>query len=81
MPKNVKRQGYRFYSQEVDLQPVCYNCKTDTIGQGTLGRCCDKQLNRDEYPELLTPDYAFEGDELLREKYSNLFTEKKLKTK
>jgi hypothetical protein len=81
MPSNVKRQGYRFYSQEVDLQPLCYNCKTDTIGQGTLGKCCDKQLNRDEYPELLTPDYAFPGDELLREKYSNLFLEKKLKTK
>lgn len=78
MPLNIKQQGYRFFSSEPQNKPLCYNCKTDKINNGSLGKCCDKQLNKEDYPELLTPDYAFPNDNLLRKKYNDIFQEKKL---
>lgn len=79
MPLNIKKQGYRFYSLDPKFSPLCYNCKTDTVNDGTLGTCCDKQLDKTEYPELLSPDYAYPNDKMLRNKYKNIFDEKNLK--
>jgi hypothetical protein len=81
MPLNTKQQGFRFYSLDPKYAPLCYNCKTDRINDKTsssLGTCCDKQLNKMDYPELITPDYAFPNDNLLRKKYKNIFDEKNL---
>jgi hypothetical protein len=41
---------------------VCYRCK-DGLG------CCDEQKDKNKYPNLKSPDYKFEGDELLRLQY------------
>jgi hypothetical protein len=41
---------------------VCYRCK-DGLG------CCDEQKDKNKYPTLKSPDYKFEGDELLRLQY------------
>lgn len=79
MPLNIKKQGYRFYSLDPNFAPLCYNCKTDTINNGSLGTCCDKQSDKNQYPELITPDYAYPNDKLLRNKYKNIFDEKNLK--
>ena len=51
----------------------CYNCKTDLIGKGTLGFCCDKQTNTHnlEYSNLKSPDYKFSGDESIRQNSQN----------
>lgn len=74
MPLNAKLKGYRYYTNE----PLCYNCKTDLVGDNSLGTCCDKQLNKTEYPNLSSPDYAFDNDKLLRQKYNSIFIEKNL---
>lgn len=68
MPDGVQIKGYRFYKEEPELfNPVCYNCKTDLIGQGTQGLCCDKQAkDKLNYPTLKSPDYKFPGDYLDR---------------
>lgn len=67
MPDGVQIKGYRFYKEDPEsFNPLCYNCKTDLIGQGTLGMCCDKQVNKLNYPSLKSPDYKFPGDQLDR---------------
>lgn len=68
MPAGVQIMGYRFYKQGPDsFNPLCYNCKTDLIGQGTLGNCCQKQANdKLTYPSLKSPDYKFSGDSIDR---------------
>lgn len=78
MPKNTKQIGYRFYSPNPEVSPLCYNCQSNLINQGTLGTCCDEQLNKDLYPTLVTPDYAFEGDQAVRKEYVSLFKSKNL---
>lgn len=73
LPMNMQVIGYRNYSNNLEFAPLCYNCKNKTIGQGTLGNCCDEQENKKVYPHLITPDYAFIGDKLHRAKYQQLF--------
>lgn len=80
MPQNIKQQGYRYYSNEPKYSPLCYNCKTDLLNENsTLGKCCDKQFDKLEYPQLISPDYAYPNDKLLRQKYKNSFEEKFLR--
>jgi hypothetical protein len=38
---------------------------------GTLGFCCEDQNDKSKYPQLITPDYAFDGDQDTRIKYSD----------
>jgi hypothetical protein len=68
MPDGIQIKGYRFYKEDPDsFKPMCYNCKTDLIGQGTLGYCCDSQAkDKLKYPTLKSPDYKFPGDSLDR---------------
>jgi hypothetical protein len=73
VPMGVELVGYRNPSADPKKVPLCYNCKSDLIGEGTLGRCCDKQRNQLEYPNLDTPDYAFSGDSTERKKYNSVF--------
>ncbi len=64
LPVNMKNIGYTRYSTDPLDTPVCYNCPKDKqIGQGTLGICCEEQKNN---PSLITPDYAFSGDQIER---------------
>ncbi len=64
LPVNMKNIGYTRYSTSPLDIPICYNCPKDKqIGQGTLGFCCEEQKNN---PSLITPDYAFSGDQIER---------------
>jgi len=72
-PVGMKRIGFRYYSNQPENLPLCYNCKTNTIGKGTLGNCCNEQRDKTVYPMLTSPDYAFPDDRELRTKYSDIF--------
>ena len=72
LPKNMQIIGHRNYSLDPKLSPLCYNCNPDTsimYGDGTLGFCCEDQNDKSKYPQLITPDYAFDNDQDLRIKY------------
>lgn len=67
MPVGTKRIGYRYISADPIHKPWCYGCNIGADGQpGSAGPCCDEQLNKDLYPNLVTPDYVFPGDALER---------------
>lgn len=67
MPINTKRVGYRFTSADPMNKPHCYGCRIGADGNpGTIGPCCDEQTNKQLYPNLVTPDFAFPGDALER---------------
>ncbi|CAK0773872.1 hypothetical protein CCP3SC1AL1_690015 [Gammaproteobacteria bacterium] len=57
MPLNVQIKGFRYIDRDPRFKPFCYNCKTNLVGQGSLGTCCDTQTS---------PDYAYPGDKLDR---------------
>jgi hypothetical protein len=79
LPSGLKLKGFR-YIDPSPVPPLCYNCKTDKIDNGTLGYCCDKQLdNVIDYPDLRKyPDYKFPGDEIERSHYKNILGQKNL---
>lgn len=65
MPLGTKRIGHRFISNDPIHKPLCYNCHDSGIGgggPGGLGPCCEEQRNKELYPNLVSPDYAFPGD-------------------
>lgn len=82
LPLNMQLSGLDDYSKDPQFAPLCYNCKEDkrlgTIETSTLGMCCDDQLNKELYPNLVSPDYAYENDAPLREKYKDMFISKNL---
>jgi hypothetical protein len=55
MPIGVQSISYQKYDQQ--YKPVCHRCKTSNNAY-----CCDDQKDRKIYPQLTTPDYAFELD-------------------
>jgi hypothetical protein len=71
LPKNMQIIGYRNYSKNL-------NCNNHLINNGSLGFCCDEQLNKSLYPNLNTPDYAFIGDTEIRQKYNNILNSRNL---
>ena len=79
-PLNIKPSGFNEYSLDPQFSPYCYNCIENKIGQGTLGMCCEDQKNKELYPTLTSPDYAFPNDKALREKYKDTFLSKNLQT-
>lgn len=69
-PVGVKKIGHRHHTGV----PLCYNCKSNKWNpETTLGTCCDKQKNKDLYPFLNSPDYAFNGDQNMRNNHYNLY--------
>jgi hypothetical protein len=63
-PSGLQSLGYRYTNKDQKKStPLCYNCKTDLIGQGSLGRCCEAQKLD---PRFASPDYKFNGDYLDR---------------
>lgn len=59
MPIGVKRIGYTKYDK--NTKPLCYNCIKDNTND-----CCFDQLNKKLYPNLISPDYAYELDQYER---------------
>jgi hypothetical protein len=78
LPQNAKRIGFRHYSLDPEYAPLCYNCKTDLVGNGTLGKCCEEQKKKALYPNLISPDYAFAGDQSVRQQYADLLASKNM---
>jgi hypothetical protein len=71
LPLNA--QSLDFNTTNAEFAPYCYNCEESKRipGQGTLGVCCEDQLNKVMYPNLISPDYAFLNDKELRETYKD----------
>jgi hypothetical protein len=61
MPDGITQVSPFKYRNEKNA--LCYRCK-----EGNL-TCCDEQKDNKKYPQLKSPDYKFEGDELLRLQY------------
>jgi len=76
LPKNMQIIGHRYYSLDPQYSPLCYNCTNTTVNVGKnsltgepFGKCCDEQKDKTKYPNLITPDYVYNGDEQTRQKY------------
>ncbi|NDC94946.1 hypothetical protein EB118_11875 [bacterium] len=79
LPRNSKLIGFKMYSTDPQYSPLCYNCKTNLVGTGTLGDCCKQQMDKTVYPSLSSPDYAYLQDTNIRKKYEKEFGDKGLK--
>lgn len=78
-PIGTKRIGYRYVSADPVHQPWCYNCRIGADGQpGSVGPCCNEQLNKELYPNLVSPDYAYPGDTLERGQFWKELSERGL---
>ena len=77
MPVNVSLLGYKEYNEGHKPNAICYNCKPI---EGCVGiecsQCCEQQKDERHYPNLKSPDYAFDNDYFERIKYSQDFEEK-----
>lgn len=70
LPINMERIGYKYFKNNPNKQPLCYNCNSDKFTSNTtLNTCCDNQSDKIKYPFLKSPDYAFKDDELIRKNY------------
>ena len=64
--------GYHYFRP--NKKPLCYNCNSSTFEKyGDIDTCCDEQNNKEKYPELKSPDYAFDKD--IESRY-NFYTQK-----
>lgn len=64
-PINVKNISYHIFSES--KKPLCYNCNNNTWNVDTeLNDCCEEQKNKEKYPFLEGPDYAFKNDLIKR---------------
>ena len=77
-PLGTTSLGYRNISADPGSSELCYNCNSNLIGKGTLGRCCESQKDRQLYPKLQTPDYAFPGDQPTRKLYKDILDYKNM---
>lgn len=55
MPIGIEAVSYRLYDKE--SSPYCHGCK-----DGTNPTCCEEQKDKKQYPNLKSPQYAFELD-------------------
>ena len=82
LPINMKKIGYRFYEQDKNNLPLCYNCETSKYQVSSdLDTCCNEQYDKTKYPHLNSPDFAFSGDTVERQNYFNhKFCKEKINT-
>jgi hypothetical protein len=72
LPSNMELVGYHYFRP--NKKPLCYNCGNKKFEKfGDIDTCCDEQDNKEKYPNLKSPDYAFEKD--TEERY-NFYTKK-----
>lgn len=65
LPDGIRRISYRYYSTDPTSKPLCYNCPIGADGSpNSVGFCCDDQKTNST--KFVTPDYKFEGDEVVR---------------
>jgi hypothetical protein len=58
LPVNMVSVSPHFYDDT--KKPMCYNCL------GNNNNCCEEQKDKSKYPNLISPDYAFLGDQNIR---------------
>jgi hypothetical protein len=79
MPVGTKRVGYRFVSNDPAFKPHVYNCKVGSDGlPGTSGPCATEQYDKELYPNLVSPDYMFDGDHIERYQLRDVLGERGL---
>jgi hypothetical protein len=72
LPVNMSRIGYKYYTQNSNELPLCYNCDTNKYQiTSDLDTCCNDQYDKDKYPNLNSPDFAFNNDTVVRQNYFN----------
>jgi len=72
LPINMERIGYRYFRNDPNKKPLCYNCKSESFQiYSTMDTCCDEQFNTEKYHFLKSPDYAFDNDYRDRQNYFN----------
>ena len=82
LPANMIPVGYHYFTPHPSQKPMCYNCEAGQWNpSSSLGTCCEEQevshgliaegVNRNKYPFLNSPDYAFEGDIQDRQNQAN----------
>ena len=72
LPSNMAAIGYKYFKDNRENKPLCYNCKSDKFRVFTdLDECCDEQYDKKKYPFLKTPDYAFNEDYTDRKNFFN----------
>lgn len=70
LPSGSLPLGYRYSLSKT--KPLCYNCFTkDWLPITDLHDCCEEQNNREKFPFLKGPDYAFPDDVADRTNYYN----------
>jgi hypothetical protein len=70
-PLGMEPLGFRYFIPGAESEPYCYNCESREWKPNTeLGKCCEEQKNnREKYPFLNSPDFAFRGDSPQRERH------------
>jgi len=72
LPVNMQRIGFKYFTQNKNELPLCYNCDTTKFELGSdLDTCCLYQYDKKKYPHLKSPDYAFKDDIVMRQNYFN----------
>ena len=79
MPVNVGNVGHHYMDKN---KPICYNCKKIGDNKNCKGiqcnQCCEEQKNRYMYPELDTPDFAFDDDYAARVNHQEILATRNL---
>ena len=81
MPMGTKIIGYRYVSNDPANKPLCYNCRGSggmLADPGGIGPCCTEQLDKSKYPNLVSPDFAYPGDNLERYQHRRELAERGL---
>ena len=76
LPINISLLGYKEFID--NNKPFCYNCNKKNCNGIECHTCCEDQKNKELYPNLNGPDYAFSNDFNERIKHSNHFTDNNL---
>jgi len=82
LPTNMSPIGYRYFSNNPNNKPLCYNCnlgnKKYNLISTSVDDCCQEQFNENKFKNLKSPDYAFQNDVVPR---INAYNKKNYKTK
>jgi hypothetical protein len=77
MPVNIKLLGYKEYNESGENAAICYNCENRPGCKGIeCSQCCEDQKDISLYPNLSSPDYAFDNDYFERIKNTKYFKKK-----
>ena len=72
LPTNMVAIGYKYFKNNPDNKPLCYNCDSTEFNiNSQLNDCCDEQYDKKKYSFLKSPDYSFDDDFIVRKNYYN----------